>query len=216
MDAARLKARLKDLLDVAPEDFRVRTHRAISWLARSEQAKADPDVRFLLLWIAFNAAYAREFGTEQSEREQVRQFFVRVLEADAEKRLHQLLFQRFSGPIRTLIENRFIFEPFWRALREHDSSDRWEQSFASAKRLATTAVVSGDTPTLIGVVMDRLYVLRNQLVHGGATYASKVNRQQVADGAAILGDIVPLVLTLMLDAHALDYGAIEYPVLPSA
>ena len=46
--------------------------------------------------------------------------------------------------------------------------------------------------------MDRLYVLRNQLVHGGATYASKVNRQQVADGAAILGDIVPLVLSLML------------------
>ncbi len=216
MDAAGLKARLGDLLAVAPEDFRVRTHRAISWLARSEKEKADPDVRFLLLWISFNAAYAREFGTEQSEREQVRQFFGRVLEADAEKRLHNLLFQRFSGPIRTLIENRFVFEPFWRALREHDSSDRWEQSFASAKRLATTAVVSGDTPTLISVVMDRLYVLRNQLVHGGATYESKVNRQQVADGAAILGDIVPLVLSLMLDAHTLGYGAIEYPVLPTA
>ncbi len=55
-----------------------------------------------------------------------------------------------------------------------------------------------------------------QLVHRGATYASKVNRQQVADGVALLGDIVPLVLSLMLDAHTLDYGAIEYPVLPSA
>ncbi len=216
MDAAKLKVRLGDLLDVAPEDFRVRTHRAISWLARSEKEKADPDVRFLLLWIAFNAAYAREFGTEQSEREQVRQFFDRVLEADVGKRLHQLLFQRFSGPIRTLIENRFVFEPFWRALREHDSSDRWEQSFAAAKRVATMAVMSGDTATLLSVVMDRLYVLRNQLVHGGATFGSKVNRQQVTDGVALLGDIVPLVLALMLDAHTLDYGAIEYPVLPTA
>lgn len=132
MDAAGLKARLKELLDVAPEDFRVRTHRAISWLARSEQVKADPDVRFLLLWIAFNSAYARGFGTEQSERQQVRQVrrvFDRVLEADVGKRLHQLLFRRFSGPNRRLIENRFVFEPFWRALREHDSSERWEQSF---------------------------------------------------------------------------------------
>ncbi len=146
----------------------------------------------------------------------VRQFFDRVLEADAGKRLHQLLFQRFSGPIRTLIENRFVFEPFWRALREHDSSDRWEQSFSAAKRVATMAVMSGDTATLLSVVMDRLYVLRNQLVHGGATFGSKVNRQHVADGVALLGDIVPLVLSLMLDAHTLDYGAIEYPVLPSA
>ena len=71
---------------------------------------------------------------------------------------------------------------------------------------------------------DEMRVLRanvssgtpNQLVHGGATYASKVNRQQVADGAAILGDIVPLVSSLMLDEHTLDYGAIDYPVLPSA
>lgn len=215
MNAATLKTRLKDVQDIAPEDFRVRTHRAISWLARSEQEEADPDVRFLLLWISFNAAYAREFGAEQSEREQVRQYFERVLEADTGKRLHQLLFQRFSGPIRTLIENRFVFEPFWRALREHDSSDRWEQSFSSAKRVATTAVVSGDTATLVSVVMDRLYVLRNQLVHGGATFGSKVNRQQVTDGVNILGDIVPLLISLMLDAHTLDYGAIEYPILPS-
>ncbi len=40
----QLKARLRDLLDVAPEDFRVRTYPAISWLARSEWAKADPDL----------------------------------------------------------------------------------------------------------------------------------------------------------------------------
>ena len=59
-------------------------------------------------------------------------------------------------------------------------------------------------------------MLRNQLVHGGATHASKVNRQQVADGVALLADIVPLVIDLMLDGHHLDFGGIEYPVIPSS
>ena len=56
-------------------------------------------------------------------------------------------------------------------------------------------------------------MLRNQWVHGGATHASKVNRQQVHDGVALLAELVPLVIDLMLDAHPLDFGAIEYPVI---
>lgn len=216
MDAAQLKSKLEPLLHIEPESFRIRVHRAISWLARAEASKDDPDVRFVLLWIAFNAAYAQEFGHEQSERDQVRGFFEKLLSIDRGKHIHQLLFQRYTGPIRTLIDNRYLFDPFWRAVREHDSSERWATSFSDAKKVALSALMSNDTAKVISIVMDRLYVLRNQLVHGGATYASKVNRQQVADGVAILSDIVPLVIELMLDGHQIDFGAIEYPVIPSS
>lgn len=216
MDAAQLKSKLEPLLHVEPESFRIRVHRAISWLARAEAAKDDPDVRFVLLWIAFNAAYAREFGHEQSERDQVRGFFEKLLAIDGGRRIHQLLFQRYTGPIRTLVDNRYLFEPFWRAMRDHDSSGRWEIAFNDAKKAAMFAATGNDTLKLVSIVMDRLYVLRNQLVHGGATYASKVNRQQVADGVALLADIVPLVIDLMLDGHHLDFGEIEYPVIPSS
>lgn len=214
MDAAQLKSKLEPLLHIEPESFRIRVHRAISWLARSEQSKDDPDVRFVLLWIAFNAAYAREFGHEQTERDQVRAFFEKLMSIDGGKRIHQLLFQRYTGPIRTLVDNRYLFEPFWRAVRDHDSSGRWEVAFNDAKKAAMFAATGNDTLKLISIVMDRLYVLRNQLVHGGATHASKVNRQQVADGVALLGDIVPLVIDLMLDGYHLDFGEIEYPVIP--
>jgi hypothetical protein len=216
MDAAQLKSKLEPLLRAEPESFRIRVHRAISWLARAEAAKDDPDVRFVLLWIAFNAAYAREFGHEQSERDQVRGFFEKLLSIDDGNRIHQLLFQRYTGPIRTLVDNRYLFEPFWRAVRDHDGSGRWEVAFNDAKKAAMFAATGNDTLKLVSIVMDRLYVLRNQLVHGGATHASKVNRQQVADGVALLADIVPLVIDLMLDGHHLDFGEIEYPVIPSA
>jgi hypothetical protein len=73
--------------------------------------------------------------------------------------------------------------------------------------------MEGHTDTVLSIVIDRLYVLRNQLVHGGATWNSSINRAQVKDGAQILLAIVPIVIELMLDHPAEDFGAILYPVV---
>jgi len=213
MDAGALKALHRRVRDNQPESLRVRIHRAVSWLARAEQETADPDARYIFLWIAFNAAYASEFGFEQAERRQARQFVERLVALDGEGRLHQALFGQFSGPIRTLVENRHVFEPFWRALREHDGSGAWEVSFAKSKKAALKAVVGGQTATLLAIVLDRLYVLRNQLVHGGATWGGQTNRAQVRDGAAILGTLVPIMLALMMQADGEAFAGIAYPVV---
>lgn len=73
--------------------------------------------------------------------------------------------------------------------------------------------MSGDTLKVLGVVFDRLYVLRNQIVHGGSTWNSSVNRAQVRDGATIMMTVVPTLIDLMLDHPELDFGAINYPVI---
>jgi hypothetical protein len=73
--------------------------------------------------------------------------------------------------------------------------------------------MAGDTAKVLGIVFDRLYVLRNQLVHGGATWNSKVNRAQLKDGTAIMLAITPLIISLMLDRPELDLGDIMYPVI---
>jgi hypothetical protein len=209
---------LRDKLRLAAEsetseEWRVRLHRAISWLERSEQEKEDADARFVFQWIALNAAYAREFGRAESERERANRFLEQLVELDSSRRLHDTLFRQFSGPIRTLLDNHFVFEPFWTALRDHDSSNRWKTAFASSRKVALDAIMRGNTATLLSIVFDRLYVLRNQLVHGGATWNSKVNRNQVRDGAAILSTLVPLVIDLMLDHPERDFGAVLYPVV---
>ena len=62
----------------SPEPYRVRLHRALSWLARAEKDEEDADARFIFLWIAFNAAYADEgeFQTIQpGERAAFADFF---------------------------------------------------------------------------------------------------------------------------------------------
>lgn len=208
-----LKEHHREIRDLHPEALRLRIHRALSWLIRSEQESDDLDVRFVLQWIALNAAYAREFGREESERERVRGFIEKLVSLDSEKRLHKALFQQFSGPIRTLIDNKFTFEPFWTAMRTHDSSGRWEEGFDKGKKAAFGAVMQGDIVKVLGIVFDRLYVLRNQLVHGGATWDSQINRAQITDGVAILGVLVPLVLEIMMEHPQQEYGDVLYPVV---
>ena len=211
--AAELKDRHRQIRDQEPDALRLRIHRALSWLIRSEQEQTDPDLRFVLQWIALNAAYAREFGRAETERTRAKAFLDTLVALDTQKRLHQALFQQFTGPIRTLIDNKFTFEPFWSAMRTHDASNRWEEGFANSKKAAFAAIMQGDTTKVLGIVFDRLYVLRNQLVHGGATWNSQVNRAQLTDAVAILGTLVPLIISVMMDHPDQDYGDALYPVV---
>ena len=208
-----LKARHRLVRDNQPEGLRVRIHRAISWLARAERETDDPDAAFIFLWIALNAAYAHEFGFEERELVQIRRFIAVLVEHDREQRLHAVLFRQFSGPIRTLIDNRFVYEPFWRALREHDGSGRWEQQFNDSRKIAMRAVLDKRVDILLQVILDRLYMLRNQLVHGGTTWASSVNRAQLRDGVAILGTLVPVIMALMVEMKDFDLGQEAFPAL---
>lgn len=210
---ATLKRRHRELRDAQPENWRVRIHRALSWLQRAEREPDDDDARFLFLWIALNAAYAREFGFEQSERKQARQFIDYLVARDRDGRLHQVLFEQFTGPVRTLLENRYVFEPFWRALRDHDSSNAWKHKFDHARALAMRALIEHRTGHVLSTVADRLYVLRNQIVHGGATWKGAANRQQVRDAATILGALMPVIVDLMIENPDPDFEAITYPLV---
>jgi len=160
-----------------------------------------------------NAAYAREFGKELSERDQLKAYFAALLALDGQGQLHAVLFREFSGAIRTLIENKFVFEPFWRALRDHDGSGRWEQQFTTSRSAAMKALMGQQTDVVLSILFDRLYVLRNQLAHGGATWNSKTNRAQVRDSTHMLAAIVPVLVGLMLENPNADFGPIMYPVV---
>lgn len=211
--ATELRQRERALRDRWSESLTIRLHRAISWLSRAE-ADADPDTRFIHLWIAFNAAYAGGVDFESSERTRVAGFLARIVEADRERCLHVLLFRQFSGPIRTLLENRFVFEPFWRGLREHDASDRWKALLQASNRAAMACMLENRTADLLRIVLDRLYVLRNQLVHGGATWNSELNRNQLGDGCAILGSLVPAIVAIMMSSESFDDDPVAYPAMP--
>jgi hypothetical protein len=211
-----LKEKQRAIRDGFPETMGLRVHRAISWIGRAEGCGDDDDARFIFLWIAFNAAYAdeREFQeTLLGERAEFLGYFTKLVTLDHEKRIYNALWQRFSGPVRLLMENRYVYNPFWHFHNGVSGYEDWEEKFKSSSRTFAYALQSRDTSRVLGFVFDRLYVLRNQIVHGGSTWNSSVNRHQVKDGAAILTFLLPIFVDLMMDNPNKDWGKPFYPVV---
>ena len=207
-----LKSRQRREREEWPSDFGLRVHRAISWVGRAEQEEEDPAAAFLFFWIAFNAAYGGE-RSDFGERDAFETFFHRLCRLDGAHRIYDIVWREFPGPIRLYLENRYVFAPFWAHIHgESDASD-WDDRFAASKRRFYKALKERDTVTVLSLLFDRLYILRNQIMHGGSTWNSSVNRDQLRDGAAILGSIIPVMLELMMDEPHGEWGTPMYPVV---
>lgn len=110
-----------------------------------------------------------------------------------------------------LIENKYVYKPFWDFQRGEikDWKKPFDKSVVDSMKFLSTQNVAG----LLEVVLDRLYTLRNQLMHGGATFKSDINRSQVKDGNNMLKLLIPLVIEIMLTNQQEDWGEIYYPVI---
>ncbi|WP_066459846.1 HEPN domain-containing protein [Castellaniella caeni] len=211
-----LKQRHRAIREGQPENLTLRIHRSLSWLQRAEMAE-DNDGRFIFLWIAFNAAYAAEIDDDWrlSEQSTFKSFLEKLCGLDRDKRIGALVWQEFTGSIRVLLDNPYVFQSFWDFQSGRIGETDWIKRFAKGKKSASMALASGNTPTLLSVVFNRLYTLRNQLIHGGATWNSSVNRQQLQDCVGLLGKLVPLIIELMMDHPDTLWGDACYPVVRS-
>lgn len=209
----RLKARQRAERETHSEGLALRVHRALSWLNRAEQCD-DDDGRFIFLWVSFNAAYAQQFSLEEQspENQKVEAFITKLIALDSGSRLYELLWSTFPGTLRVLLDNHYVFQPFWDAKGRGDDA-LWKAAFAEANRAARSALGRGDTATVLSVVLKRLYTLRNQLVHGGATWNSQVNREQLRDCTRLMGELMPLIIEVMMDHPDTLWGDAVYPVV---
>lgn len=214
-----LKQKHRTLRDDFPTPLSLRVHRALSWLRRAESEGDDQDVRFILLWIGFNAAYASDVeasGTASGpdgERGLFQAFFGTLVGFDNKHRIYDMVWQRFPQEVRVLLDNQYVFHPFWQHHNGVPGYEDWQQRLDRARTAIGRALREHDTPRILSILFDRLYVLRNQLVHGGATWNSAVNRAQVKDGAALLGCLLPIFIDLMMDHPGHQWPMPHYPVV---
>ena len=209
-----LKARQRRERDTWPDNLSIRMHRSLSWLHRSELCDDDDGV-FLFSWISFNAAYAQEVAEigRVTERARYGAFVEKLVALDLDQRLHQLAWNEFSGAFRVLLANKYVFSAFWDHQANLCGENEWKEAFRSANGAANKALANGDTAVTLSIVLSRLYVLRNQLMHGGATWNGTINREQVRDAAAIMVRLVPELLTIMMDHPDTLWGSPAFPVI---
>lgn len=222
-DHEELKNALRAKRASMSENHGTRLHRAISWLKCASEQADNPDLQFISLWVSFNACYSsdNDGASELSQREEFMQFVRRLARHDAKKSIYECLWEKYSGPVRLLIDNYYVYAPFWsfqqrqmHATGELDATE-WRNGFEHTVRTALACLGDADVPGLLSIVLSRLYVLRNQLMHGGATYKSKINRRQVRDGANLLTALMPVIIRIMLAAPEEEWGVISWPVTKS-
>ena len=185
--------------------FNNRMRRATSWLTRAEQERDDPDAAFIFHWIAFNAIYAvPRHGLDDREQDAFEDYFTKIAPLDNYGIVYNAIWMKFNGPIKSLLRNKFVFQPFW------DDSPNWKQRFYDNQDVIEQELLSRKTRAILERMFDRLYVLRNQVLHGAATWQGSVNRDQVEDGAAIMAFLVPHFINLMLDNPNIDWGQPRY------
>ena len=213
LEAQRLS--VEERLRSENDSLSLRMRRSISWGLRGDDAveRDDPDGAYVFYWIALNAAYGeeQEEHTEEREHQRVERFLRRIVRLDYEGSIFRSLWVAYSGPIRVLLENPYVYGPFWSHYNGRDGYENWNQRFESEQHRVRQALGNEDALTILAILFNRLYVLRNQLVHGGATWGGSVNRDQVRDGVALLGFLTPQFIALMLNNPIEDWGPPYYP-----
>ena len=211
-----------------------RMRRAESWLERSEKAASDlrnarSDYekaglyceQFVFLWIAFNAAYGYELIGENVDDDDPKEwkkfsdFLEKILSQDKERAIETIIRKQYAGPIRILLENRYVFDKFWKRVRGSSRGTNWSKCFEDSRANSLRALQDGRIHDVLEVVFSRLYVLRNQIFHGGAMFAKGWGMAQVRDGSRIMAAVVPRILEIMQsdieDNPESDWGKVAYP-----
>ena len=215
LDYSKLKELHRLKRDNYTDEFSIRIHRSLSWIGRAEKKNEDIDARFIFYWIAFNSAYSA-IQTSQyfdTERRIYKDFFEKILKYDKNEHVYNAIWKEFSGSVRSLLNNQYIFGPFWNFQNGHEGFDDWEVKFNESKSIALKALQNKNTLMILEILFDRLYTLRNQILHGGATWNSKVNRLQVQDGQSIIGFLIPNFLQIMMDNQNENWGKLVFPVV---
>lgn len=199
-----------------------RMRRAFSWLKKSRET-ANPHEKFIFLWIAFNAAYGAEtIGVEGDERyvseaKRFKRFLREIVRRDEKRKLEGVIWGKlFSGPIRVLLGNQYVFRPFWEFVQGEKTAHEWRSLFYQNNRRVKYALKRSKVDSLLMEIFTRLYTLRNQIFHGGTTFAQGWGKSQLRDGSRIMASLVPIILNIMkadIDRNPTSevWGKVAYP-----
>ncbi len=153
----------------------IRFHRACSWIARAEQNAdtEDRDLGLISLWIAFNSLYGRWDKRKREpkpDRECWRAFVDTLLRLDESDYIAAALTEH-KRLVMSLLDDEYLSSYFW----QEPSAKRAGQA-RNAKRNAQCWYVERRWVMVLDQLLDRVYLMRCQLVHGAATHGGKLNR----------------------------------------
>ena len=193
----------------------VRFHRACSWIQQAEQGQDVKDLDHVLLsqWIAFNALYGQwdaEKREPRPDRASWRKFTDRMLRLDNQNSIIDALVDN-KPLVITIYEDEYLCDHFW-----EDPSDRQATRSRQAKFKARSWYVENNWTRILDDLLERIYLLRCQLVHGAATYNSSLNRIAIRRCSQMMDHLLTSFLLVWIhDGADKNWGEMCYPPMNS-
>ena len=169
-------------------ELAIRIHRSCSWLHRAQVAAEESgsvalDDQLIFLWISFNALYGQwdpETNHPARDIQSVRAFIAGATRVDTDHGVgaYEALLKEHRVLAERLFDNVYLDHYFWRGLAEDEEEETWRNMPRKGRRYLD----EGQTQRALDrLLLYRVYQLRCQLLHGGATHGGKLNRESVAD-----------------------------------
>jgi len=191
----------------------IRFHRACSWIAHVEKNPdgEDHDLDLISLWISFNSLYGQwdeQRREPRPDRECWRAFVDSVMRLDEGGYVAGTLTEH-KRLVMSLLEDEYLSSFFWK----EPSAKRAGQS-KKAKHNAHSWYIEKRWVMVLDQLLDRIYLMRCQLVHGAATHGGKLNRKSLRRCVMMMQRLLHVFLMVWIDQGAdEDWGTMCYPPL---
>ena len=206
-----------NLDDGKQKAFATRIKRAISWYDRAENEIKDADAKVIFFWIAFNALYGKDKGASADTRGR-NDFLENICDLD-KGRIHEGIKKGCREAYINIMSNRYIYKKYWDDVRnklsvpdpgrsleqkiEGELEEKWKSKEKSHEKKARQFIEKkylggSDVFPPLKELFYRIYELRNQIMHGSASWNKKLNRDQVENGRKVLEVLIPLFIWLVL------------------
>ena len=195
----------------ADDPTAIRVHRCCSWLARVESMDRGilDDSALIMRWISLNSLYGRwnaESREPEGDRQMLGEFTSRIIEIDQSGHIRGVL-DEHQPLAMTILNDEYLAKFYW----EDPTAERAHRS----KKAVTEARKAYKEHRYAGVlhrVLDRIYLLRCQLVHGAATAGSSLNRTALRRCNTMLEHLIPAIVLVVIDhGEREDWGPLCYP-----
>ncbi len=199
-----------------------RLQRADSWIHAASELQPDRmHEGFIFLYIAFNCLYGRRQyeGDATQIGEDLEIFLDKILAMNQIDRERggtilpdAVTACRQDGIV--LIRDRFLAHRYW---SDNKSSPALQAQLNQEAVDALDGLKSGDVHLFLSLIFQRISVLRNQVMHGCATYGTRSHgRGSLIKALHILRVLIPAFYRLAHDyGHSLNWDPIPYPRLGS-
>lgn len=201
----------KDSSDI--KDLGIRLRRAWSWMTRTEQLAegelACDDARLIYAWIALNSLYGR-WDPQQREPmpdwRTLKEFTSLLLRIDNDGLLEERLCTH-KKLVTALIGDEYLSQHFW-----EDPGERTARQAQNVSKRLGGMYIEKRFGTILDETLKRVYLARCQLVHGAATFNSRLNRTALRRCATFMELLLPTISIILID-HAPDsgWGQMCYP-----